>query len=108
MDSLPSLEPALGEDLLILEKQFGEINVEVDQVFHFLKNPNEKVIEELKQKFDTAENEAKNLERELFQKLSEPGTIMLASDFISNSRKNVLCSINYNHFYEQNFWNEKT
>ena len=71
--SLPDLDPVLREDLHLLEKQFGEINLEVDQVFHFLKNPNEKVIQELKQKFDTAENEAKKLERELFQKLSEPG-----------------------------------
>jgi valyl-tRNA synthetase len=54
-----------------LQADFERLGLAVKHSIYFLDNPNEKVIEELNQKFAKAENDAKKLEKELFEKLSE-------------------------------------
>lgn len=88
------------EKLEKLRNQFDTIKSTVENVFQFLQNPNKKTIDELKEKFNKTEMESKQLENELFEKLSENSI----GNIEEISRKNL--EYFYNRFHKISIENE--
>lgn len=97
-----ALPQEYAKNIFQIQQQFITINTNVKEALYFLKNPNEKIIEELNQKFNLAEKESKQLEKELFEKLSEK----CSGDLEKISRNNL--DYFYHRFHRISIINESS